>query len=88
MTKQSSNSHEIASSKTPRNDNAWVAYGVYGAVGFQLASCVVGGLYVGHLLDEKLGTNPWLGLSGLVLGAIGGFYNLFRIMTWKSKKDI
>lgn len=70
-----------------KKDSAWIAYGTYGAVGFQLAATVVGGLYIGHLIDQRLGTSPWIGLTGLILGAIGGFYNLIRIISWKTKKE-
>lgn len=63
-----------------------VDWGVYGAVGFQLAFAVVGGLLLGNWLDKKLGTNPWLALGGLILGSVGGFYNLLRIVTWHQNK--
>jgi len=70
-----------------KKDSGWIAYGTYGAVGFQLAATVVGGLYVGNVIDQKLGTGPWIAVAGLTLGAIGGFYNLIRIMSWKAKRE-
>lgn len=63
-----------------------IAFGIYGAVGFQLAATVVGGLFLGSWLDKKLGTLPWLTITGLVIGSIGGFYNLIRILNWKSQR--
>ncbi len=68
-------------------DSFIVAFGIYGAVGFQLAFAVVGGLYVGYLADEHWGTGPWLTLVGLLLGSTGGFYNLIRIMNWKQRRS-
>lgn len=65
------------------NDNFFIAWGLYGAVGFQLAAMVVGGLLLGHYVDKRLGTSPWLALIGLTIGTIGGFYNLIRILHWK-----
>ena len=68
-------------------DSFLVAWGVYGAVGVQLAVMVVGGLLLGHWVDGKWGTSPWLALAGLVVGSIGGFYNLIRLLQWRGKKD-
>jgi len=63
-----------------------VAVGVYGGVGFQLAASVVGGLLLGNFLDQRWGTSPWLAMSGLILGSIGGFYNLLKILDWKQRR--
>lgn len=64
-----------------------MAFGIYGAVGLQLAITVVAGLYIGSLIDKKLETEPWLTLVGLVIGAVGGFYNLVRILNWKGQQS-
>jgi ATP synthase protein I len=63
-----------------------IAFGIYGAVGFQLAATVVGGLLFGNWLDKKFDTLPWLTIIGLVIGSIGGFYNLIRILNWKEAR--
>jgi ATP synthase protein I len=34
---------------------------------------------VGWLLDRWLGTRPWLMVVGLILGAVAGFYEFFRL---------
>ncbi len=70
-----------------KKDNLIVSWGIYGAIGFQLASMVVGGLLLGQWVDKKLGTTPWLTLTGLILGSIGGFYNLIRITQWREGRD-
>lgn len=43
-----------------------------------LFAAVVAGLIVGWLLDRWLGTNPWLLVTGIVLGAAAGFYEFIR----------
>lgn len=63
-----------------------IAFGVYGAVGFQLAGTVVGGLFLGGWLDKKWGTTPWLTVICLLIGSVGGFYNLIRILNWKQSR--
>jgi F0F1-type ATP synthase assembly protein I len=35
--------------------------------------------WLGHWLDGRWGTDPWLTLAGAVLGVMVGFVNLFRI---------
>jgi ATP synthase protein I len=67
-------------------DSFMAAFGIYGAVGFQLAFAVVGGLYLGNLADKHFGTLPWLTLLGIILGSFGGFYNLIRIMDWNQRR--
>ncbi len=67
-------------------DSFIVAFGIYGAVGFQLAFAVVGGLYLGSLADKHWGTTPWLTLLGIIIGSVGGFYNLIRIMDWNRRR--
>lgn len=69
-----------------QKDDWYVAYGIYGVVGIQLAAAVIAGLFFGNYLDKKLGTLPWLTVAGLVLGSIAGFYNLVRIMSWNRER--
>jgi len=38
----------------------------------------VSGLLAGWLLDRWLGTKPWLLVTGVILGAAAGFYELVR----------
>jgi len=49
------------------------------AVGIEMAIGVVLGLLAGQWADEKLGTDPWLTLLGLVLGAGVGFRALLAL---------
>ena len=69
-----------------KGDPFLTAFGIYGAVGFQLAATVIGGLLAGSWLDKKIGTGPWLTIAGIVIGSIGGFYNLIRILNWKGTR--
>jgi ATP synthase protein I len=49
------------------------------AAAFSLFSAVVAGLIAGWLLDRWLGTQPWLLIAGIVLGAVAGFYQFIRV---------
>lgn len=47
-------------------------------VGLQFAASILLFLFAGRWLDEKLGTEPWLLLAGVLVGAVAGFYSLYR----------
>jgi ATP synthase protein I len=49
------------------------------AAAFSLFSAVLAGLIAGWLLDRWLGTQPWLLIAGIVLGAVAGFYEFIRV---------
>ncbi len=41
----------------------------------------IGGLaYLGHWLDGRWNSEPWMTLVGAVLGMVVGFVNLFRLV--------
>lgn len=71
-----------------KNDKFLVTFGIYGAVGIQLALTVVAGWLVGNYFDGKWQTSPWLALLGLVLGFVGGLYNLIRVLRWRQKSSL
>jgi ATP synthase protein I len=62
------------SDKEETNRKTGLAY----AAAFSLFAAVASGLLAGWLLDRWLGTGPWLLVTGLVLGAAAGFYELVR----------
>lgn len=72
--------------KPQQGDPFLIAFGIYGGVGFQLATSVVAGLLIGGYLDKRWDTSPWLTLTGLILGGVGGFYNLIKILSWNQKR--
>ena len=47
-------------------------------VGLQFAAAIVLFLFLGRWLDGVFGTEPWLLLIGVMLGAVGGFLSLYR----------
>jgi F0F1-type ATP synthase assembly protein I len=52
--------------------------GAYAGLGLQFAASIIVFLYLGQWLDRKLGTEPWLLLIGVFLGAGGSFYSIYR----------
>jgi ATP synthase protein I len=65
----------------PRPDDAETnrKSGVAYAAGLTLFFSVAMLTGVGWALDRWLGTRPWLMISGIVLGAVVGFYQFIRL---------
>lgn len=53
--------------------------GLYLGIAFELPGTILGGLLVGHLLDNHFGTSPWL-LIGLAMLAFGAAF--LRLVRW------
>lgn len=55
--------------------------GPYLGIGIEFALYLIVFLFIGHYLDGRYGTEPWLMILGAVLGFVGGFYSLFRTLS-------
>jgi ATP synthase protein I len=64
-----------ATENNEANRKSGIAY----AAAIALFSCVITLCGAGWLLDRWLGTKPWLLVTGIVLGAIVGFYQFVRL---------
>ena len=60
---------------TERRFPGWVRYS---GVGLELAGATAGLALVGYWIDGRFGTRPWATLIGVVIGIVGGLYNLVR----------
>jgi ATP synthase protein I len=52
-----------------------------------LIGAPAGGFVIGFVLDKWLGTQPWLLLTMLFLGFVGGFMNVMRISKSSTGND-
>ncbi len=50
----------------------------YAAIGIGFSSPIIGGILVGHYLDQYFRTDPLLTFVMFLLGVFAGFYNLIR----------
>ncbi len=50
-------------------------------VGTLISSNIVGGLVAGYFLDRWLKTDPWLLIVGVVLGTVGAFTSLYKVLS-------
>lgn len=59
----------------------------FAGVGIQFAVAIIGFLFVGQWLDDRIGTKPVFTIIGVFLGATAAFYNMYRKITAAQKKD-
>ena len=57
------------------------------SIGWDLALPIVGGVLLGHFLDQWLGTGYTFTLGLLVLGVMIGYFNLSRLIHRLNKQD-
>ncbi|HEY7783122.1 MAG TPA: AtpZ/AtpI family protein [Pyrinomonadaceae bacterium] len=65
----------MAQQDQEENRKSGIAY----AAAFTLFASVAALCGLGWLLDRWLGTDPWLMVVGLILGAAAGFYEFVRL---------
>lgn len=49
-------------------------------IGAEMAITVTLGFYVGRLLDSRLNSDPWLMITGILLGVAAGVYGIITIV--------
>lgn len=60
----------------------------FAGLGLQFAISILAGLYAGQWLDKKLGSAPWLLITGVFLGAGLSFYSMYRkLMAAQARED-
>jgi F0F1-type ATP synthase assembly protein I len=64
--------------ETGNNAKSYSEFADYLGLGLQLAGAVVLFFFIGKWCDEKFGTIPWLMITGLLVGSVGGFISFFR----------
>ena len=50
----------------------------FAGLGLQMGAVLIAGAWLGYWLDSKLGTDPWLTILFVFLGAGAAFYSLYR----------
>lgn len=48
------------------------------SIGAELAGALIGFTLLGLWIDQRFGTGPWALIIGVIIGCVGGFYNLIR----------
>jgi ATP synthase protein I len=70
-----------------RSDGEGPSLGAYAGHGLQFAVSILVFLYAGQWLDRKLGTDPWLMLLLMFVGAGASFYSMYRKLMAAQERD-
>jgi len=73
--------------KSKKNNGALVAIAVTTTIGTELAITTLAGFYGGKLLDDKLGTEPWILIAGVLIGVAIGIFGIIQTMQRFFKPD-
>ena len=65
------------STKKPLSDTVRTI-GALSTVGFSFVLAIFLGAWLGWVLDQRLGTKPWLSLGGFAMGMAAGVLNVYR----------
>ncbi|ABZ83478.1 conserved hypothetical protein [Heliomicrobium modesticaldum Ice1] len=65
------------------------AFALASTIGAEFAASVFIGFTAGRYADKAWGTDPWLMLTGVLLGVAGGFFGVYYLVTafFKEEKD-
>jgi len=60
------------------------------SIGIGMVLAVFGGLFLGNLLDKKLGTTPFFTFIFLLIGVVAGFRSLYNLIRqyFKDEKTV
>ena len=63
---------------TQNGPSKWTSIGRAGAIGFEVAGSVVGGMLLGDYLDRHLGSGPWFTVGLVFAGMVFGMVRVIR----------
>jgi F0F1-type ATP synthase assembly protein I len=70
-----------------RGSQTGVTGAEFAGIGLQFALTILVFVFAGVWLDRRLGTTPWLLLVCVFVGAGGGFYSMYRMVTRRRPTD-
>ncbi len=70
-----------------KEESPFLKVGKYAAAGLEFPSTVVGGLFLGYVLDLYFETFPWLTMVVTILALFGAFFRLIQLLKYFSGDD-
>ena len=67
------------------NEPNYLRFSKYAAAGLEFPSTVLGGMFLGYLLDSYFNVSPWLTTILTFVALIGAFARLFQLLRYFSR---
>lgn len=69
----------------PKNSGFLQAMAITTTIGAEMAITVTLGFYIGRTLDKQFNTEPWIMVTGILLGVATGIWGIVKILQrfWK-----
>lgn len=61
--------------------------GTYATAWVQFVAPLLAFLFLGQWLDRRYDTAPWLMMLGVLLGAGGGLYSMYRVLMAEQERE-
>lgn len=55
-------------------------------IGISIVTPILGGVWIGNFIDKKLGTNGVFAIILIIIGAVAGFLNIFKLTGTNKKR--
>jgi F0F1-type ATP synthase assembly protein I len=71
--------------RATHNEPNYLKFGKYAAAALEFPSTVLGGMFLGYLLDGYFNVSPWLTTILTFVALIGAFARLFQLLRYFSR---
>ena len=79
--------HKTEPSKEKRSFSILAIVAEAGTLGITLAICLIAGVFIGGYIDNRMNTSPWGLICCSFLGAVTGFWSLYKKALRYMKED-
>ncbi len=87
MIKNFDNDEEREGEQGDKQEPFFAKVGKYAAIGLEFPSTVLGGLFLGYILDRYFDSSPWLTAALTLLALVGAFIRLIQVLQRLSSEN-
>jgi len=77
--KSSSSEPDETGPQKEEEKSPWIVAGVFGALGFEFVGFIIGGYFIGAVIDDNFATAPWGVTTMMLLGLVAVLWHTYRV---------